>query len=152
MFVVYETYMEPFFYFVCFWSVTFPQSGLFLYKFGDNRTFVQKGNVVFVHTVIMAEVAEHLDVPDDVDTDDCMTSYSYIYSPDLLKWVLCMVVLFLFIIRRHKANVAFRQLYIWHSVWTYCLLSNTFILSNGTVILVFIDTIRLAAGGLTILP
>nr|XP_023663815.1 peroxisomal 2,4-dienoyl-CoA reductase isoform X1 [Paramormyrops kingsleyae] len=33
----------------------------------------------------MAEVAEHLDVPEDVDTDDCMTSYSYIYSPDLLK-------------------------------------------------------------------
>ncbi|XP_048870525.1 peroxisomal 2,4-dienoyl-CoA reductase [(3E)-enoyl-CoA-producing] isoform X2 [Brienomyrus brachyistius] len=33
----------------------------------------------------MAEVAEHPDVPEDVDTDDCMTSYSYIYSHDLLK-------------------------------------------------------------------
>lgn len=25
------------------------------------------------------------ELPEDVDLDDCLTSYTYIYSPDLLK-------------------------------------------------------------------
>uniref|UniRef100_A0A8C8CL86 Uncharacterized protein n=1 Tax=Oncorhynchus tshawytscha TaxID=74940 RepID=A0A8C8CL86_ONCTS len=33
----------------------------------------------------MAEPQRVRDLPEDVDTDDCMTSYTHIYSPDLLK-------------------------------------------------------------------
>ncbi|XP_018590407.1 peroxisomal 2,4-dienoyl-CoA reductase [(3E)-enoyl-CoA-producing] isoform X1 [Scleropages formosus] len=33
----------------------------------------------------MAGEARNAEVPEDVETDDCLTSYSYIYSPDLLK-------------------------------------------------------------------
>uniref|UniRef100_A0A4W5QD18 Peroxisomal 2,4-dienoyl-CoA reductase [(3E)-enoyl-CoA-producing] n=1 Tax=Hucho hucho TaxID=62062 RepID=A0A4W5QD18_9TELE len=33
----------------------------------------------------MAELQRVGDLPEDVDTDDCMTSYTHIYSPDLLK-------------------------------------------------------------------
>uniref|UniRef100_A0A673Z5X3 Peroxisomal 2,4-dienoyl-CoA reductase [(3E)-enoyl-CoA-producing] n=1 Tax=Salmo trutta TaxID=8032 RepID=A0A673Z5X3_SALTR len=33
----------------------------------------------------MAEPQRVRELPEDVDTDDCMTSYTHIYSPDLLK-------------------------------------------------------------------
>ncbi|KPP67311.1 peroxisomal 2,4-dienoyl-CoA reductase-like, partial [Scleropages formosus] len=37
------------------------------------------------HGFGMAGEARNAEVPEDVETDDCLTSYSYIYSPDLLK-------------------------------------------------------------------
>ncbi|KAJ7984505.1 hypothetical protein DPEC_G00355510 [Dallia pectoralis] len=47
---------------------------------GNSRA--NRNNYVYCH---MAESKWVGGVPEDVDTDDCMTSYTHIYSPDLLK-------------------------------------------------------------------
>ena len=39
------------------------------------------------------QVGERL--PEDVGTDDCMASYTYTYSPDLLKYVCPSYILFI---------------------------------------------------------
>lgn len=43
-------------------------------------------SLFFLQTINMAESKTKAELlPEDVDTDDCLTSYTYIYSPDLLK-------------------------------------------------------------------
>lgn len=41
---------------------------------------------ITVWFVSMAEGRREVELPEDVDSDDCLTSYKHIYSPDLLKY------------------------------------------------------------------
>lgn len=56
-----------------------------------------------------AKEAEFL--PEDVGTDDCLTSYTYIYSPDLLKYAFIFLHCFLSVLSEvfiyNKANICY---------------------------------------------